>query len=31
MDLTSENYIDARLPLVREQLKKGGVRLAYMI
>lgn len=31
MDLTSENYIDARLPIVSEQLKKGGVRLAYMI
>ncbi len=31
MDLTSENYIDARLPLVQEQLEKAGVRLARML
>ncbi|MBP7009356.1 MAG: hypothetical protein KBC66_06115 [Kiritimatiellae bacterium] len=31
MDLTSENYIDARLPLVRGQLQKAGVRLANLL
>ena len=31
MDLTSENYIDARLPLAREQLQKAGVRLARLL
>ena len=31
MDLTSENYIDARLPLAREQLQKAGVRLAHLL
>ena len=31
MDLTSENYIDARLPLVQEQLQKAGVRLARLL
>lgn len=31
MDLTSENYIDSHLPLVKEQLQKGGVRLAYLL
>ena len=31
MDLTRENYIDSHLPIVREQLKKGGVRLALLL
>jgi hypothetical protein len=31
MDLTSENYIDSHLPIVSEQLQKGGVRLAHLI
>lgn len=31
MDLTSENYIDARLPLAKEQLQKAGVRLAHLL
>ena len=31
MDLTSENYIDARLPVAREQLEKAGVRLALLL
>lgn len=31
MDLTSENYIDARLPLAQEQLQKAGVRLARLL
>ncbi len=31
MDLTSENYIDSHLPIVREQLQKAGVRLAHML
>jgi len=31
MDLTSENYIDSHLPIVREQLQKAGVRLAHLI
>ncbi len=31
MDLTSENYIDSHLTVVREQLKKAGVRLAHLI
>ncbi len=31
MDLTGENYIDARLPVVREQLQKAGVRLAHLL
>lgn len=31
MDLTSANYIDSHLPLVSEQLKKGGVRLARLL
>jgi hypothetical protein len=31
MDLTSENYIDSQLPVVREQLQKGGVRLAHVL
>ena len=31
MDLTSENYIDARVPIAREQLQKAGVRLAHLL
>ena len=31
MEMTRANYIDARLPLVREQLQKGGVRLAHAL
>ena len=31
MDLTRENYIDSHVPLVGEQLKKAGVRLALML
>lgn len=31
MDLTSENYIDSHLPLVREQLEKAGIRLAQVL
>ena len=31
MDLTRANYIDSHLPIVREQLKKAGVRLAYLL
>lgn len=31
MDLTSSNYIDARLPMAREQLQKAGVRLAHLL
>ena len=31
MDLTSENYVDARLPMAREQLQKAGVRLAHLL
>lgn len=31
MDMTRENYIDAKLPIVREQLQKGGIRLAHAL
>lgn len=31
MDLTGENYVDAHLPIVAEQLQKAGVRLACML
>ena len=31
MDLTSENYIDSHLPIVREQLQKAGVRLGHLL
>ena len=31
MSMTSENYIDSHLPIVREQLQKAGVRLAHLI
>lgn len=31
MDLTSGNYIDSKLPIVRERLQKGGVRLAHLL
>ncbi len=31
MDLTSENYIDSRLPMAQEQLQKAGVRLAFLL
>ena len=31
MDITSEYYIDSHLPVVREQLKKAGVRLARLL
>ena len=31
MDMTSENYIDSKLHIVREQLQKGGVRLAHSL
>ena len=31
MTMTSDNYIDEKLPLVGEQLKKGGVRLAHSL
>lgn len=30
-ELTDENYVKARRPIVREQLKKGGVRLAKIL
>lgn len=30
-DLTRENYIDANVPVVREQLQKAGVRLAHLL
>lgn len=31
IDLTRENYIDSHLPIVAEQLQKGGIRLAYLL
>ena len=31
MDLTRDNYIDSHLPLVRDQLKKAGVRLSHLL
>jgi hypothetical protein len=31
MDLTGANYIDAQIPIVREQLQKAGVRLAGLL
>ncbi len=31
MDLTSDNYIDSHLPLVRTQLQKAGVHLALLL
>ena len=31
MDLTSENYVDSRLPVAKEQLQKAGVRLAHLL
>ncbi len=31
MDMTRANYIDAKLPIVREQLQKGGIRLAHAL
>ena len=31
MDMTSENYIDARVPMAKEQLQKAGVRLAHLL
>ena len=31
MELTSGNYVDARLPMAQEQLLKAGVRLAHLI
>ncbi len=31
MDLADETYIDARLPLAKEQLQKAGVRLAHLL
>lgn len=31
MDLTGANYIDAQMPVVREQLQKAGVRLAGLL
>ena len=31
MDLTSANYIDAQMPIVRVQLQKAGVRLAGLL
>ncbi len=31
MDLTPDNYIDTRLPVVRERLQKAGVRLAFLL
>ncbi len=31
MDLTSGNYIDARVPMAKEQLQKAGVRLARLL
>ncbi len=31
IDLTRENYIDANVPVVREQLQKAGVRLAHLL
>jgi hypothetical protein len=29
--MLSDDYFDAALPIVREQLKKAGVRLAHLI
>lgn len=31
VELTAENYVKANQPIVREQLKKGGVRLAKVL
>jgi len=31
MALTRENYIEAQVPVVAEQLQKAGVRLAFML
>ncbi len=31
MEMTSENYIDSHLPIVREQLQKAGVRLGLLL
>ena len=31
MDLTLENYISSHLPIVQEQLQKGGIRLAHLL
>lgn len=31
MDMTRENYIDSHLPIVRDQLKKGGARLGLLL
>lgn len=31
IDMTRENYIDSHLPIIPEQLKKAGVRLAFML
>lgn len=31
MELTRENYIDSHVEIVREQLKKGGVRLGELL
>ena len=31
MELTRENYVDARLPMAKEQLQKAGVRLAHLL
>ncbi len=31
MDVTLDNYINARVPVVREQLQKAGVRLAHLL
>lgn len=31
MDLTRENYIDSRAPIVHTQLKKAGVRLGHIL
>ena len=31
MALTDDNYMKANTPIVREQLKKGGVRLAAVL
>lgn len=31
IDLTAENYVKSNRPIVREQLKKGGVRLAAVL
>ncbi|HOW98412.1 MAG TPA: S1/P1 nuclease [Kiritimatiellia bacterium] len=30
-DLTRENYIDAAVPVAREQLEKAGIRLAHLL